>query len=165
MVAGGYGSSQGKVFAAEMSGRQEGVDPAGSVRVIRSEAWSIAVLVCRDAMSSDLIDLLSGCGVNLLLVPAFSERTGSIVDQATSMSSRSQAFVAVAIGPAVWTTEAVADRPQKTSRVESAFSGPYEVLPSVISLPNEGFDGTTGTGLWVFDTASRRADWLGVPAK
>ncbi|WP_428849498.1 hypothetical protein C5142_17135 [Rhodococcus sp. BGS-1C] len=162
MVAGGYGSSQGKVFAAEMSGHMEGIEPVGSVRIIRSEEWTIAVLICRDAMSPDLVDLLSRCGVNLLLVPAFSERTATIIGQATSLSIRSQAFVAVAVGPAVWTNDAVEDRPQDPTRVEAAFSGPYEVPPSVVSLPPEGFNRTSGRGLWVFDAVSRTTEWLEV---
>lgn len=159
MIAGGYGASQGKVFAAEMDKRTEGIATVGSVRVIRSEHWSVAVLICRDAMSTDLVGMLGRCGVNLLLVPAFSPRTGSIIAQAASLTSMSQAFVAVAVGPAVWTVDAAVDRPTDGVRAEAAFGGPYEQHPTLTVAPSVDVGEAEGRGLWVFDSVERTVRW------
>ncbi|SNS56676.1 hypothetical protein [Rhodococcoides kyotonense] len=165
MVSGGFGLTQGKVFAAEMGSRIEGIGPVGSVRVFRSECWSIAVLICRDAMSPELTAMLGRCGVNLLLVPAFSERTGTIISQASSLGPVSQAFAIVAVGPAVWTDERLDRRPPDApQRDEAAFVGPYELHPATVVAPFGGGEGSeeAGPGLWVFDAAERSMDWVSI---
>jgi hypothetical protein len=163
MVSGGFGLTQGKVFAAEMGSRIEGIGPVGSVRVFRSECWSIAVLICRDAMSPELTAMLGRCGVNLLLVPAFSERTGTIISQASSLGPISQAFAIVAVGPAVWTDEPIDLRPSDApERDEAAFVGPYELHPAVLVAPSgcDQVSAGAGPGMWVFDAAERNMNWI-----
>ncbi|WP_155858772.1 hypothetical protein [Candidatus Blastococcus massiliensis] len=152
-----------KIFAAEIDHAAEGIAGATNLVIVKSESVTLAVLTCRDASSDELIDLLADCGVNLLLVPAFSDRTGSIVGLATGLSTRSQAFVAVAVAPAQWlklSGEAMTSAP--ADRAEAAFSAPYEHPPVPVVVPAPDAPRGEGAGLWLFDVPTRSVEWVDV---
>lgn len=151
-----------KMFPAEIDGYVENLARGSEVRIIHTIDWTIGVLTCRDAMEPQLLALLADAGVNLLLVPAMSPRTTSLIDLTTSLRATSQALTAVAVGPARWDgpdTESPSPRGEQ-HRPEAAFDGPYDLTPSVTVLPERTAPpGPQDRGLWVFDVPLRVAEW------
>lgn len=150
-----------KTFPAEVQGAVEDIAVSARVTVFWTETWVFTVLICRDAASPDLVDVLGRAGVNLLLVPAFSDRTGSLVDNARSLRTRSQAFVVVANAPAAWTWDALHRRPEPPDlRVEAAFDGPYEHPPEPVLAPDHHDGSALGAGVWLYDAGERKLSWI-----
>lgn len=142
-----------KLIPARMDTGVEGISGAGGeVRVFVSGDWALCVLVCRDAMSVDIHEQLVEVGVSLLLVPAMSGKTTTLVERATSITSWTQAFVAVAVAPAQWF-----DDDRERDRVQAAYHGPDaaslgpDVAPALADRPRRE------RGLWVFDSNDRSA--------
>lgn len=78
---------------------QEKVIEGAEVRVYVSDNWTVAVLTCLDAMLPSIIDQLADIGVNLLIVPAMTPRTATMVSQVRRLQSESQAFTVIGAGP------------------------------------------------------------------
>lgn len=108
---------------------EERISIASEVRVFVSQQWSLSVLICIEAMAREIIEQLALIGTNLLLVPAMSEKTADMVDTINRLCFDSQAFVAMANGPASWPGATTA------SRCEAFFGGPYAATPSSWTAP------------------------------
>jgi hypothetical protein len=166
------GLSLQKVFPAEVASHYEEIASQPEITAYWTARWVISVLICRDAMAPDIVSQLGDLGVNLLLVPAFSDRTGSLVASACTLRTVSQAFVAVAVAPARWTFDALDSLPAGAqepatsgendgdARVEAAFDGPYEAPPHLAAAPGPEAPGRgPGVGLWLFDAFDRTLAW------
>ena len=92
-----------KLHRARFFGYDEEIHRTHEVTVWRSDPLALAVLICRDAQDDKLIDILADVGVNLCLVPSFSDRAANITGMVETLSIRSQAFVVVAVSPRVST--------------------------------------------------------------
>lgn len=161
-AAGGPGVGLYKAFPAIVEHEAEGVASGSELWVFWSQSATIAVLICRDAASPELIEVLGRAGVNLLLVPAFSDRTGTLVANACTLRTRSQAVVVVANAPAVWSYEGVDGRPGgPADRAEAAFDAPYEHPPSPVVAPDDAPGVPVGAGAWLFDVSKRALEWVG----
>lgn len=88
-----------KLHRARFFGYDEEIHRTHEVTVWRSDPLALAVLICRDAQDDKLIDILADVGVNLCLVPSFSDRAANITGMVETLSIRSQAFVVVAVSP------------------------------------------------------------------
>lgn len=173
--------SNAKTTSAALGGVHERIRTASEVRVFASARWTVGVLVCVEAMNDEIISQLSDLGTNLLLVPAMSEKTATMVGAVRTVCHRSQGFVALANGPASWeyripdTGSLVSDsaasgsgaetreqgtdsssRPNSSGqRCEAFFAGPYGAAgQGSWCLPNEG-NGRPADDLvlWVFRSA------------
>lgn len=145
-----------KISPAKVEGLTEHIRRGSEVRVFLTGRWTIAILICFDAMDAQIIDQLAALGVNLLLVPALSEKTASIIGSATSLCHRSQAFVVVATGPARWESAKLAITSPPEERSEAVFAGPYATSPDPMaasSTPDKG--GRGRTNLWTFRYPTR----------
>ncbi|HVF75921.1 MAG TPA: hypothetical protein VM938_12820 [Acidimicrobiales bacterium] len=153
-----------KVHRAEFQGQAEGIatDQPPSVTVWRAGDLALAVLLCRDAQDRRLMELLSDAGVNLLIVPSFTDRAESIIGVAERLSTTTQAFVIVAIGP-----RRLARSPGKATReTEAFFRGPYgdDTRPPAVYAPDSEHadERGDGPGLWLFSSRGRHAEWHGL---
>lgn len=143
-----------KLYPAEVEGLTERIRRGSEIRVFLTERWTIATLICFDAMDAQIIDQLAAFGVNLLLVPALSEKTAAIIGSATTLCHRSQAFVVVATGPARWESARMAITSPPEERSEAVFAGPYATSPdptTASSTPDE----CGRTNLWTFRYPTR----------
>lgn len=152
-----------KIHPALIDGRLEGVDTADppKLKIFWSGHWAAAVLICRDAMADDLVELLSQIGVNLLMVPSMTDhRDASLVGSAERLRVTTQAFVIVAIAPAKWTDEELHTVSRSSDRTEAAFIGPYQQDPASTRVPRD-VQGPVGDGrgTWHFDGETRVATW------
>ena len=112
-----------KSFHAKTSGASLGtigerIRADNEVRIFISQQWSLCVLICIETLDGAIIDELAKIGVNLLLVPSMSEKTNAMVGEISELCYKSQAFVAMANGPANWTGS-------DNLRCEAFFAGPY----------------------------------------
>lgn len=57
-------------------------------------------MICRDALDREQIRLVEDMGVNVVLVPAKTQKTASMIQLGMSHVGADQAFVVLAIGPA-----------------------------------------------------------------
>ena len=124
------------------------------VMVWLSGDWAIGTLVCADALDPGLIDVLCGVGVNLLLIIAMSEKTVSMISNASDLVVGAQAFTLLANGPAWWA-------PPRDEREVAGFEGPYARghRPLVVY---EADIHPWRRGLLVVDTRRRTYDFLAV---
>lgn len=143
-----------KSHQAPIGGAIERIRRGSEVRVYTGERWTMCVLICRDAIDNAVVEQLARIGANLLLVPALSPRTATLVDSATVLCHRSQAFVVIANGPARWGSEALQERPAQ--RLEAVFAGPYDESPNHVGVTSTT-EVVTGGGqtVWAFDFAKR----------
>jgi predicted amidohydrolase len=145
-----------KLHPAHVGDAVERVRSGTEIRVFASERWTLCVLICRDGMDDSIVTQLAAIGVNLLLVPAMSPRTTSLIDSACAACHLSQAFVVIANGPAVWAVAPV-ESPlgqAAVSRAEAVFAGPYAELPNrfwAVSSPAD--EGTGDPSLWTLSFA------------
>jgi hypothetical protein len=145
-----------KIHPAEVDGLSEHIRRGSEIRVFLAEGWTIATVICFDAMDAQIIGQLAEFGVNLLLVPALSAKTATLIGSATSLCYDSQAFVVVATGPARWVSTELPIFSPPEQRVEAAFGGPYATGDNTekrSSAPDE--DGDTRTNLWTFSYPTR----------
>jgi hypothetical protein len=112
------------------------------------------VLICLEALSDEIINQLADIGTNLVLVPAMSAKTASMVGVVSALCARSQAFIVMANGPRSWSfSQLPVDDP---SRCEAFFAGPYEGWPSSWCLPSGGGQRRPDRiALWLFRAAKR----------
>jgi hypothetical protein len=111
-----------KTSGASLGPVDERIRAATEVRVFLSQRWSLCVLICIETLDSAIIDQLAKIGVNLLLVPSMSEKTNTMISKISNLSTDSQAFVAMANGPASWPGS-------DDLRCEAFFAGPYAKGP------------------------------------
>jgi len=127
----GISPSYSTHFHAKTSGAKllgaitERIRLASEIRVFVSQNWSLCVLICVEVLADGILEQLAKMGTNLLLVPAMSEKTNSMVADVSTLCQDSQAFVVMANGPAEWWTEDGQDPP-----CEAFFAGPYGNAPS-----------------------------------
>ena len=72
-----------KIHPAEVDGLSEHIRRGSEIRVFLAEGWTIATVICFDAMDAQIIGQLAEFGVNLLLVPALSAKTATLIGSAT----------------------------------------------------------------------------------
>ncbi|MFV1362505.1 MULTISPECIES: carbon-nitrogen hydrolase family protein [Mycolicibacterium] len=164
-----------KMYGARTDGHDERIRTASDVRVFMSENWTLATLICRDAMDTNILRQLAILGTNLLLVPAMSEKTTTMVGSISELCHTSQAFVVMANGPAAWRDPTLTQLPERVftqsfaepvsvdrsanpdpDRYEGFAAGPYANTPSGFSLP-PGDDPrpTNELGLWLFNAGEK----------
>lgn len=156
----------GKLYGATIEGYQEGIAAGTEVRVLCCESFTVAILTCRDCLDGALIDQLAAIGVNLLLVPAMTPKTASMIGSATRLSQQSQAFVVMAVGPALWVDTENDDLPSRyvPHRAEATFAGPYADGSPTRCLPDHHLcPGVDEVGSWHFDFSTRSAQWFPEP--
>lgn len=148
-----------KTSRAKLFGADERILRTSEVRVFVSERWSLCVLICIEVLAKEIIDQLAMIGANLILVPAMSEKTKSMADKVSDLCTDSQAFVAMANGPANWL-----DLPP-AARCEAFFAGPYDTNPSswYLILDDEGRD-PLQIATWVFSASQKDVSLHQLPA-
>jgi hypothetical protein len=167
-----------KIYGAKVNGYDERIYAASEVRIYMSDNWTIAPLICRDAMDDAILNQLAVLGTNLLLVPAMSEKTATMVGAVSALCHKSQAFIALANGPAEWTypdppaalssasgvfpqtfprpVDAPATPPDEPTRYEGFFAGPYGSHPYGFPVPPRGGGRREGElGLWLFAASEK----------
>lgn len=194
MVFSGGGVPVGKTFnkvhAARLGPFREDIecDRPPEVPVWRIGAVALAVLICRDAQDKRLIDLLVEAGVNLCLVPSFSDRRSTIIGLSERFATETQGFVAVAIAPqrasladlpagcrpsrvvdagaeiGVDFEEGDGDSDDLPETVEAFFKGPYgdDTRSPAVWAPSELTARAPGPGIWLFESRRAQASWSGV---
>ncbi|MCB1256847.1 MAG: hypothetical protein KDB26_07075 [Microthrixaceae bacterium] len=122
------------------------------ISVWRSGDMALAVLICRDAMDKTAIDLLGEAGVNILLVPSFSDRVTGLAGSAERLSTDSQAWLAIGVAP-----RHILDGGE---RFEAFFKGPFggDKYPAQTYVPEASTSTTPLPCLWVFDSKSDFSD-------
>ncbi|AEF37117.1 hypothetical protein JDM601_3117 [Mycolicibacter sinensis] len=134
----------------------EHIATGSEVRVFWSDRWAVTVLICFDAMNDSVIDQLALFGTNLLLVPALSAKSATMLDATSAICHRTQGFVVTATGPLRWrsTNPELSINGDPALRCHAAFAGPYGVSPTTVPLSADiGAD--TLTDLWIFAFADR----------
>jgi hypothetical protein len=147
-----------KLHPATVFGAVERIRPGIDIRVFVTERWTMCVLICRDGMDHEIITQLALIGVNLLIIPAMSPKTQSLVSSATELCNRSQAFVTIANGPADWATRQPAEprRAAGASRHEGIFAGPYGQPPDTYTAATSYEARTAGAlTVWTFNFDER----------
>jgi predicted amidohydrolase len=138
-----------KTSGAKLLGADERIRTASEIRVFISQKWSLSVLICVEVLAGEIVDQLAKIGTNLLLVPAMSESTTSMVADVSDLCQDSQAFVVMANGPGQWW--AMPNPP-----CEALFAGPYASSPSSWTAPLPGQNRQlTQIASWVFRTSQR----------
>ncbi|MEV4999865.1 hypothetical protein [Nocardioides sp. LML1-1-1.1] len=153
-----------KLSPAPVDGYEENIEAGSEVRVHVGQRWTIAVLICRDAMNTDVLHQLAEIGVNLVLVPAMTSKSRSMTELVTPLLASSQAFVALVAGPAHWVRRLPEPAPARGSRVEAVFGAPYDEGPPLVELPRADDPATcpapTARGVWIHDSAERTVRWI-----
>lgn len=144
-----------KIYQAEVEGLTEHIRQGSEIRVFLTNGWTVATLICFDAMDADIIGQLAALGVNLLLVPALSARTAGLIGSAASLSYRAQAFVVVATGPARWESDVMGISAPPEQRSEAAFAGPYATFPDPRAASSSAGQGGSRTNLWMYEYPTR----------
>jgi hypothetical protein len=67
----------------------------------------LAILICRDYLDQAVGEILDALGVNMILVPAMSDRTDGFVTNAHGHVAASQAVSFVVNGPLTWDGDTV----------------------------------------------------------
>jgi hypothetical protein len=138
-----------KTSGAKLLGADERIHTASEIRVFISQKWSLSVLICVEVLAGEIVDQLAKIGTNLLLVPAMSESTTSMVADVSDLCQDSQAFIVMANGPAEWW--AMPNPP-----CEAFFAGPYASIPSSWSAPLPGQNRQPKEiATWVFPASQR----------
>lgn len=122
------------VAAAEL------VTPGQTIHVIRTPRWVVAVLICRDALQHEVVDLLAEMGVNLCLVASSSPHSGSIIGSLAPLRVRSQAFTVLVNTPPMWAGAPPA--------LDAAFDGPFEHPPGPLAKMSS--ERALGPGVWIW---------------
>jgi predicted amidohydrolase len=144
-----------KLIPAAVDRATERIDTSHShVKVFISHRWVLAVLICRDALSPDILTQLETLRVNLLLVPAMSGKTTTLAQRVTGMTGRTQAFTALAVAPALW------GEGLDETRLQSAFSAPYGDRLAPLEAPPPEERPLGSKGVWLFDTRRQDVHWL-----
>jgi hypothetical protein len=145
-----------KIYPAQVEGFNEHLKQGFEIRLFLTQQWTIATLICFDAMDDNIIDQLAAFGTNLLLVPALSEKTATLMGSATSLCHRSQAFVVISTGPARWESSKISVTGSPEQRSEAVFAGPY-ATGQVAQAATSVSDGVEAgrTDLWTFSYPTR----------
>lgn len=166
-----------KTSNAPVDGVSEGIRLGSEVRFLVTREWTLAIPICLDALSLEMWQRAAAVGANLVLIPAMSAKTTSMLQAAGSMRASSQAFIALSNGPAHWvqSAEAIPDGrggAVAPLRVEGAFGGPYGHADADWTLlpAREGVAGTEtypepeplDVGLWIFDSSTREVEWVSI---
>ncbi len=147
-----------KIHPAEIAGFTERVRQSSEVRLLFTDQWTIATVICFDGMDDDIITQLAALGVNLLLVPSLSAKTAAMTGMATSLCTRSQAFVVMATGPARWESRAMGITSPPDLRWEAVFGGPYAIGPATQEARSTSTALSTypRSNLWTFEYGARQ---------
>lgn len=82
-----------------------------------------------------------------------------------SLAAGSQAFVAVAVAPALWSKKDDGEEAKAKAaegRVQAAFHGPYEAHPTALTRPRPS-EPADRRGVWIFDAYKRKVRRTQVP--
>lgn len=125
------------------------------IRIFRTPLWVVAVLICRDAADQAIRDQLADLGVNLCLVPSYSDKTQPMVDIASELCAASQAVLVLANAPAN-TAEQPVDN-------EAAFGAPLAGNSLLQGSPRRGADDddswrAAGSGIWLWTVGPEEDD-------
>jgi hypothetical protein len=128
------------------------------VRVFLSQQWNLCVLICIETLSNEMLTQLAELGTNVVLVPAMSAKTNTMTDKMSTLCSDSQAFVAMANGPASWPT-------LDDQRYEVFFGGPYAVSPRHWGRNRaRGGREPKAIAVWEFSSARRSVSLTQLPS-
>ncbi len=154
-----------KLYPATVDHKVEKIRQSSEIRIFMAQRWTLCVLICRDSMDTSIADQLGAIGVNVLLVPAMSPKTATLTGSAAALCRTSQAFVAVANGPARWyrpddpdhadtvqTTRSADNEP--AARDEAFFAGPYDSEPASFSAQTTPTEAPE-LSVWVFTVSER----------
>jgi hypothetical protein len=151
-----------KLHGATIGGVTEQIVEGTEVRVFVGQRWTVAVLECFDAMSPDIFDVLAQLGVNLLIVPAMTPKTATMVSLAQRLTSESQAFVALVAGPPLgWA--GTGDARYSPNRCEAMFAGPYASHGTLTYPTADDCPPPDVPGLWLFDSVAAHAKFIPTP--
>lgn len=138
------------------------------ITVYRLGTWSMAVLVCRDALHENARRALADVGVRLVLVPSMSPEIDSFVTALTGMQLITQGFSVVATNPHMWASparlvEVVQDGGTLSSEdcaiaqdSPGFVAAPFRDTPhSVATGPAEG-----GPGVAIIDLVADESEWI-----
>jgi predicted amidohydrolase len=147
-----------KTSRAYLGPWEERIHTTSEVRVFVSQQWNLCVLICIETLSNEVLSQLAEIGANLLLVPAMSSKTNTMTDKMSTLCSDSQAFVAMANGPASWPT-------LDNQRYEAFFAGPYADSPRRWGRNRaRGGHPPTDIALWEFSSSRRRVTLSRLPS-
>ena len=133
---------------------KEDIVPGPSrLTVWRADDIAVAVVICADLMEEGLTNLMGMLGVNLLLVPSFTDKADLIIGHMTQVSFKSQGFGVLAVAPRKFYAESARSW-------EAVFLGPYQRddHPQTYSVPEPGAD-PRRAGVWVFDSTKESPTW------
>lgn len=86
----------------QVRGLPEGLDPADPhLTMLVAGPWRVVVLICKDGLSPDVLQVLARLGVNVVLCPAWSPKTDAFRALAEVVANHCQGVVVVANGPRV----------------------------------------------------------------
>lgn len=126
------------------------------LRVFRAHEFTVAVVICMDALEMRLWPRLADLGVNLIVIPAMSEKTASMASNAGLVVASCQAFVVLANGPA----SMLGHQRGSPDRHEAGFIGPYADATQPAWFPQPGgCPGEQERGFWRFDWSTREGEW------
>jgi predicted amidohydrolase len=77
----------------------EAIESGSTLTVVHGDGWRIGTLTCADVNSEDLVALVASLGPNLVLVPAWTHKSGVFPERLPSIGASCQAFVVFANGP------------------------------------------------------------------
>jgi hypothetical protein len=80
---------------------------AHPITIYAAAGVRLAILICRDYLDQAVGEILDALGVNMILVPAMSDRTDGFVTNAHGHVAASQAMSFVVNGPLTWDGDAV----------------------------------------------------------
>jgi hypothetical protein len=154
-----------KIHPAKVAGFTERVRRSSEVRLLLTDQWTIATIICFDGMDEDIIAQLAALGVNLLLVPSLSPKTAAMIGIAMSLCTRSQAFVVMATGPARWESKALGITSPPDLRWEAGFGGPYAAGGATQEASSISTAASTYArkNLWTFEYGARQLNAHTVP--
>lgn len=140
-----------KCYAAVIEGHREDLGEASrKVHVFRTPGFAVAVLLCRDAMSVEILRTLGHLGVNLCLVPSMTPVTTSLLELVASLTATSQAVITFVNTPGDWNTNDVV----APYRALAAFHGPYAGCGRV-EVPSHDDRPRRAPTVWTFDVSDR----------
>lgn len=148
-----------KVHPAVVDGRSERIHRGSTIQIVVGQRITMAVLLCRDVMAPEIIDQLGSLGVNILLVPAMTPKTSSLVSSAVTLAHTSQAFVVVGSSPATFVSGDSEVRHNPLRR-EAVFAGPYAHDPQTFTFPDDDVADLSERGYWIFSFRRRNGEWV-----
>lgn len=133
----------------------ERIHLGSELRVLRAHEFTVAVVVCMDALDPTLGPLLEQLGVNLVVIPAMTTKTASMVNLASHLVAARQAFVVLANGPASMPGQ----RRGSPGRQEACFLGPYAAPTAALYPRADALPGPRERGWWSFRWSEAHGTW------